>query len=239
MFPWTLCRVIASLVALTVAGGAFGAEPAKAEDSTKLKTYSVGGTKGNAKPDTAVTTIERPKVDTDIGMERPVMDMSPFVVTPVTSAPLTATPVIASAKPVATKPPAAARPVAITAPSAAGATPTLPVPAAPVRSAPSPAGALPQVQGAPAPALVLVPLATPSPDYPREAMLAGTEGYVVVEFILNAEGSTQDISVIEASPPRVFDQSARRAVSRWKFQPVLVNGIAVEKRVQRRIDFKL
>jgi protein TonB len=84
-----------------------------------------------------------------------------------------------------------------------------------------------------------VPLATPAPDYPRDAMMSGTQGYVVVEFTINLEGGTQDISVVDASPQRTFDQAARRAVSRWKFQPLIENGQPVEKRVQRRIDFKL
>jgi protein TonB len=68
--------------------------------------------------------------------------------------------------------------------------------------------------------------------------MAGTTGFVVVAFTLSVEGVPQDISIIESSPPRVFDQSARRAVSRWRFQPVLVNGQPVERKVQRRIDFK-
>jgi protein TonB len=85
----------------------------------------------------------------------------------------------------------------------------------------------------------LVPLSTPAPDYPRDAMVAGTQGYVLVEFTINLEGSTQDVTVVEASPQRVFDQAARRAVMRWKFEPLLEGGTPVEKRVQRRIDFKL
>lgn len=206
--------------------------PAKQDDTTQLKTYSVGGTKTNPKADTKTTQIEKPKFDSNVGFEKPTMeamDMSPFTVMPVTVAPR---------KPVAAAPKVLA-PVAIAParPASGGATPTLPSPAAPVRSTPSPTGAVPQ--GSTAPTLALVPLSTPAPDYPRDAMVAGTQGYVLVEFTINLEGSTQDVTVVEASPQRVFDQAARRAVMRWKFQPLVDGGTPVEKRVQRRIDFKL
>lgn len=238
---------LASLVAACwLAPAAFAGEPAK-DESTQLKTYSVGGTKNTPKVDSKVE-IEKPKLDTGFAIEKPVVgtiDMAPFTVTPVTvapSAPAKTAPAKAAA-PIATVPaPVAAAPARANsgapAASGAGATPNLP-PATPAR-APTPAGAVPQAQGATAPAatLTLVPLSTPAPEYPREAMISGTQGYVVVEFTINLEGGTQDISVVEASPQRTFDQAARRAVARWKFQPLLENGQPVEKRVQRRIDFK-
>lgn len=68
--------------------------------------------------------------------------------------------------------------------------------------------------------------------------MAGITGYVVVTFTLNIDGVPQDIAIAESAPPRVFDQSARRAVARWRFEPVVINGQAVERKVQRRIDFK-
>ena len=232
-----------------LAPAALAAEPAKQDDTTQLKSYSVGGTKNTPKAESTVT-IEKPKLDTGIGIEKPtvgVMDMTPFTVTPVTVAPAAPATRAAAAKPAAapaaTSPVAAApaRPATTVPPASsaqrAGTTPTVPA-AAPAR-APSPTGAVPQAQGAVAPALTLVPLATPAPEYPRDAMMSGTQGYVVVEFTINLEGGTQDISVVDASPQRTFDQAARRAVARWKFQPLLENGQPVEKRVQRRIDFKL
>ena len=235
----------ATLVAVCcLAPAALAAEPAKQDDTTQLKSYSVGGTKSTPKDESKVT-IEKPKFDTDLGIEKPTMgamDMTPFTVTPVTVAPAAKPapkPAPAKAEAPATVATAPSRPVAA-GPAAAGGGATASVPApAPSRAAPSPTGAVPQTQGATAPTLTLVPLATPAPDYPREAMMAGTQGYVVVEFTINTEGGTQDITVVDASPQRTFDQAARRAVSRWKFQPLLENGQPIEKRVQRRIDFKL
>jgi protein TonB len=235
---WSFLPFVAvcALAAVASAG-----EPAK-DDSTQLKTYSVGGTKSTPKEESSVAKVEKPKLETDLGIEKPTMgviDMTPFTVTPVTvapSAPTKAAPKPAAAAPVVAAP---ARPASnVAAPVGGGATPNLPA-AAPARAAPSPAGTVPQAQGATAPTLTLVPLSTPAPDSPRDAMMAGTQGYVVVEFTINLEGGTQDITVVDASPQRTFDQAARRAVSRWKFQPLRENGQPVEKRVQRRIDFKL
>jgi TonB family protein len=237
------------VVVCCLAPAAFAAEPAKQDDTTQLKSYSVGGTKNTPKDESKVT-IEKPKFDGDMGIEKPTMgaiDMTPFTVTPVTSTPApkggankAAAPKPAAVAPAVVAPaPAAAVATAPARPTGAGGT-TATVPSnAPNRAAPSPTGAVPQTSGATAPSMTLVPLATPAPEYPRDAMMAGTQGYVVVEFTINLEGGTQDITVVDASPQRTFDQAARRAVSRWKFQPLLENGQPVEKRVQRRIDFKL
>jgi protein TonB len=236
--PSCRIRLVTLALACGLAPAVLAGEPAKQDDTTQLKSYSVGGTKNTPKAESTVT-IEKPKLDTGLGIEKPTlgaMDMTPFTVTPVTVTP--SAPAAKAAAPKAAPAPAAARPSTATTPAAGGgATPNMPA-AAPAR-APSPAGAVPQAQGATAPTLTLVPLATPAPDYPRDAMMSGTQGYVVVEFTINLEGGTQDISVVDASPQRTFDQAARRAVSRWKFQPLIENGQPVEKRVQRRIDFKL
>ena len=221
-----------------LAAAASAADPVeKKDESTQLKTYSVGGTKTTPKAATTVAPVEKPKFDAGLGIEKPMMDMTPFTVTPVVATPVAPVAGSGAAHPAPKNAPSAKPSSSGTTASGSGALPA--AQAAAARGTPPVAGALPQAQTATAPALVLVALSTPSPDYPREAALAGTQGFVVVEFTINSEGSTQDINVVEASPQRVFDTAARRAVSRWKFQPVLENGNPVTKRVQRRIDFKL
>ena len=200
-----------------------------------LQAYSVGGTKSAPKPDTPKMEIEKPTFDTGFGIEKSsvVMDMTPFTVIPVTATP--------SSDPSSARKPNPVPPARVTSGTATppGVGATASVPPGATRAATSPTGALPQTQGPVAAAIVLVPLTTPAPEYPRDAMISGTQGFVVVEFTVNTEGATQDIAVVDASPQRVFDQAARRAVSRWKFQPLLQNGMPIERRVQRRIDFKL
>lgn len=239
--PSVRIAIAIACVATSIAGvGAFAA-PAKQDEAAKLDDYQVGTDKKRVKADDSVTKVERPKsaVDSGFQMEKPAIEIAPMVVAPMQVAPApVAAPVVAA--PAAAKPPvaAAAKPATTPArtPNPSGSGANVPVAPKPQAVAPS-GGALPQAAGGGGePALVAI--STPAPEYPREASMSGLTGYVVVAFTLNVEGVPQDINVIESSPPRVFDQSARRAVARWRFEPVQVNGRPVERKVQRRIDFK-
>ncbi|MFW6092566.1 MAG: energy transducer TonB [Pseudomonadota bacterium] len=57
------------------------------------------------------------------------------------------------------------------------------------------------------------------PVYPPDAKAEGIEGHVLVRYDVGVEGRVRNVRVVEASPPGVFDESARQAVSRWRFQP--------------------
>lgn len=83
------------------------------------------------------------------------------------------------------------------------------------------------------------PLNMEAPTYPREALRRREEGFVVVEFTVNALGRTEDIQVVEAEPRGTFDREAMRAVSRWEFEPALRDGRAVPQRIRHTIEFKL
>ncbi|MGD8690312.1 MAG: TonB family protein [Gammaproteobacteria bacterium] len=85
----------------------------------------------------------------------------------------------------------------------------------------------------------LVPVERAAPQYPRKAMLAGKQGYVVVEFTVNSRGETQDVNVVDARPRRMFERSALRAVRGWRFKPPMVDGHPGAERVRQRIDFNL
>jgi protein TonB len=78
-----------------------------------------------------------------------------------------------------------------------------------------------------------------APEYPREAYIKHTEGWVEVEFTVTPEGTVTAAAVAGANPPRVFNEAAMRAVQRWTFKPKLENGKPVEERMKRRIEFKL
>jgi protein TonB len=57
------------------------------------------------------------------------------------------------------------------------------------------------------------------PDYPDAARRTGTEGWVRLEFTVNERGRVNDIVVVDADPPGVFDNAASSALSRWRFVP--------------------
>ena len=85
----------------------------------------------------------------------------------------------------------------------------------------------------------VIPIVRIDPQWPREALIEGKEGWVEVEFTILPDGSVEDPVVINSEPPRLFDRSAIRAILRWKFKPRIVDGEAVSRRAAQRIDFIL
>ena len=85
----------------------------------------------------------------------------------------------------------------------------------------------------------VVPLVRINPQYPRNELLAGVEGWVKVRFTVEPDGSVSSPKVIQSKPPRVFDTAALRAIKKWKFKPKVVNGVAVQQDGTQLIEFKL
>jgi protein TonB len=76
------------------------------------------------------------------------------------------------------------------------------------------------------------------PVYPFRAQ-GKTEGWVEVEFTVSESGKVQDIAVRAASVPGTFDEAAVKAVSQWRYQPVLRDAKPVAVRTQIRVRFSL
>ena len=85
----------------------------------------------------------------------------------------------------------------------------------------------------------VVPSLRIPPTYPKRALRSGIEGVVTVEFTITIDGSVKDAEIIEAKPPNIFDKSVLRAISKWKFNPDMVDGQPVEKRARQDIKFTL
>ena len=62
------------------------------------------------------------------------------------------------------------------------------------------------------------------PSYPSGPLTRGKEGYVVVGFSVSASGAVFDSFVIESEPKGVFDRSALKAISKFKYKPRMVGG---------------
>lgn len=85
-----------------------------------------------------------------------------------------------------------------------------------------------------------IPLVRIEPDYPPRAMARGIEGWTLVHFTITAAGTVRDAVVVDADPPDVFNAAAIKAVERWKYNPKVEDGVALEHRgVQVRLTFKL
>lgn len=85
----------------------------------------------------------------------------------------------------------------------------------------------------------IIPIVVIRPMYPRDALMEGLEGWVDVEFTITETGTVKNPRVLKAMPPRIFNREALRAILKWKFKPRVVDGQAVERPAQQRIEFNL
>lgn len=86
----------------------------------------------------------------------------------------------------------------------------------------------------------IVPLVRVDPDYPPRAKQRGIEGWVEVEFTITKVGTVRDEHVLKSNPSYVFDRAALQAVRRWRYNPQIKDGVAVEYAGQRtRFKFEL
>jgi len=83
-----------------------------------------------------------------------------------------------------------------------------------------------------------VPLVRVPPEYPPTAH--NVEGWVKVQFSITAAGTVRDAFVVDANPKGVFDAAALKAIARWRYNPKVAGGVAVERvGLQTLIRFEL
>ncbi len=86
----------------------------------------------------------------------------------------------------------------------------------------------------------VIPLVRINPDYPPRALSRGLEGWVQVQFTITATGTVKDAIVVNAQPKNIFDDAALKAIARWRYNPKVDAGVAVERvGVQTIIRFQL
>ncbi len=85
----------------------------------------------------------------------------------------------------------------------------------------------------------VLPLSTIQPIYPKRAKMMKKEGYVKLEFTITPFGTVKDVEIVASHPARLFDNSAKNALLKWKFKPKVVADQAVEQRAMIQIDYRL
>ena len=78
-----------------------------------------------------------------------------------------------------------------------------------------------------------------APDYPRAAQRRNITGAVELQFTVTTDGRVRGLTILNSEPAETFDEAALDAVTQWRFEPVLENGAAVEKRTAVRLSFNL
>jgi TonB family protein len=76
-----------------------------------------------------------------------------------------------------------------------------------------------------------------NPDYPSAARKDGLEGSVDLAVTVSTEGVVEDISVVQGTPPGMFEKSALAAVRKWKYDPRFVDGLPSQAHLKVHLDF--
>jgi TonB family protein len=77
-------------------------------------------------------------------------------------------------------------------------------------------------------------------EYPPAAREQKIEGYVMVAYDVNVDGTVSNARVVEAVPPGVFDEAAVAAVRTWRFHAASDHGklVPAKDRISR-VKFRL
>jgi protein TonB len=83
-------------------------------------------------------------------------------------------------------------------------------------------------------------VACPAPEYPAALRVAGIDGRVVLEFVVDTLGSVEPASIrVLESTRRDFEASAAEAVRRCRFEPARIGNGPVRQLVRQGVTFRL
>ncbi|MEM6640852.1 MAG: energy transducer TonB, partial [Pseudomonadota bacterium] len=77
------------------------------------------------------------------------------------------------------------------------------------------------------------------PRYPSRARLRGYTDTVQIEFVVTDTGEVGDIVIVSAESKPAFERAVVSAVRNWRYEPLLRDGVAVERTVIETFAFRL
>jgi TonB family protein len=89
----------------------------------------------------------------------------------------------------------------------------------------------------PVPASALKIATYVAPAFPQRANERSIEGWVDIEFTVGTDGRTRNVVVTDASHETLFRREATDAVGKWRFEPRVFLGRAIEQSSFTRIRF--
>ena len=82
-------------------------------------------------------------------------------------------------------------------------------------------------------------LNNPAPVYPEKARRRGEQGTVQIALLVLADGSVGEIGLARSSGYPDLDESALKAVARWRFVPASRAGVPIDFRYVLPVNFNL
>jgi protein TonB len=76
-----------------------------------------------------------------------------------------------------------------------------------------------------------------APVYPQEAKEAGIQGVVILETLIEKDGTVGDIKVLRSVP--LLEAAAVDAVKQWVYEPTLMDGEPVQVLMVVTVNFTL
>jgi len=79
----------------------------------------------------------------------------------------------------------------------------------------------------------------PPPAYPRIARIRGYQGNVMLDVLVNKNGTVGDLKVVKSSGYPILDRAAKSSVKNWLFEPGMVGKEKLKMWVRVPIRFEL
>ena len=85
----------------------------------------------------------------------------------------------------------------------------------------------------------MTPMSMVYPFYPDEARLRGWEDAVTVRYVIGRDGRVKSVEVLEPPQREIFQKTVVKAISHWRFRPLIKEGVAQEVIHELVVYFKL
>lgn len=77
------------------------------------------------------------------------------------------------------------------------------------------------------------------PKYPKRARKKGVKGNVILQAIIQENGSVRDVEVLRCNQEKFgFEEAAIAAVKKWRYEPATRNGVPVDVYFAVFVEFK-
>lgn len=82
-------------------------------------------------------------------------------------------------------------------------------------------------------------LNNPAPAYPSLSRRLREEGVVLLEILIKADGTVSEIKLKKSSGHKRLDDTATKAVAKWRYQPATQGGMAIDYWYEQPVEFAL